>query len=1035
MLTLAPWRITLFGGLAAQRDHKEIVRFQTRKTGGLLAYLAYHLNQNHPRDVLIEQIWPELDAVRGRGCLSSSVYSLRRQLEPLDVPPGSVIVSTKLHVRLNPLSVSSDIQDFALAIKSAQAVDDPTGRLIHLRRAIDLYKGELMPECSDDWITEARDRMSFLFGSAVGEAIRILESTGAAESAMELAIRASAICPDDEETHYEAIRLLRSLGKDRDAIKQFRNLESWLAKRWEEQPSKKIRSLVEGLERSRTGPRTRLPRAHVSLLAPPQEVSTNAEQRRAPLRAGLPVALTRFFGREAELERIVAAITEGGTMEAVAKRGCRRVFSLVGPAGSGKTRLAIEAAHLLFEADAGEVFFVPLADAASAECIPDAILRSAGVSRSAGEEAITQVCSSFEERRIIIVLDNLEHLPGCEEVVHELVCRLSRVSVLVTSRSPLSIAAEQVYPVLPLPVPSMGEDLGALNQYASVRMFVDRAQAVSPDFQLTRRNAQGVAHVCRELEGIPLAIELAAARASALSPNQIAAELTRRFEFLVSRQKCVEPRHSALRTSIAWSFDLLEPQTQRFFKSLAIFRGGWSLEAARAVCADDALDCLEDLVKQSLVIAEDFGDAKRYRILESLREFLMERLGDEERQDLENAHIRYFLSFAEAAALSLHGPGGGSALRVVDAERDNLLEMLAKSEGRAEGLPAAVAMWRYWAAKGLALEGREWLTRMLARDSSGSKSVLARALHGLAAMHQQLGKYDQAEESARSGLAVFHDIGDRAGAGFALNLIGAIADDRGDRETALLCFSESLEIFQAVGERCAEAAVLNNLGRMAHHDGDLEISFDYYQKSQAIYKEEGDWSRATQVLLNLGLVAAQRGDYAKAIAAYEQTLDAARILGDLRMQSLALHNLGDALYRNGNYLRAENCLIDSIKIRRERGDAAGLAFSFRSIGCVLAQLDDPIRGARLFAASGAIREKHGLAERSFQDLSLEEDENRIRGKLTDQDFDAAVHYGRGLSLEQAIKYALEEKIIENSHSEDFRHFSPFHAQTRKTALQ
>src|SRR5258708_15708110 len=304
------WRINLFGGLSAWRGNVETARFQSRKSGGLLAYLAYHLNQTHSRDILIDRIWPDLDADRARVCLSTAAYSLRRQLEPPDIPSGSVLIANRFEARLNPLALTTDLQDFVVNVHEAQNETEPSQRLSRLLHAIGLYSGDLLPGCGEDWVGEARDRMALHYVRSVQTAIQILETNREVEYALELALRASACAPDREEVHYEAIRLLRVLGKDRDAVRQFENFELLLAKRCERKPSRRVMSLVEGLDRE--GHRSRQLRR-----SPAPQLENGNDSTRASVNVRdlppPPAPLTRFFGRQRELDQLLDCLLQNST--------------------------------------------------------------------------------------------------------------------------------------------------------------------------------------------------------------------------------------------------------------------------------------------------------------------------------------------------------------------------------------------------------------------------------------------------------------------------------------------------------------------------------------------------------------------------------------------------------------------------------------------------------------------------------------------------------------------------------------------------
>ena len=1008
MASLTPWRITMLGGLSAWRNNREVVRFRTRKTGGLLGYLSYNLNQNHHRDELVDIVWPDLDVDRGRVCLSSAVYSLRRQLEPPDVPAGSVLITNRFDVRLNPQTVTTDLQEFAFNIERAAAITEARDRLTLLESAINLYRGELLPGCQEDWVGEARDRISLQYLKSARSAIQILEELGDPERALEIAMQASACVPDREDAHYEAIRLLRLVGKDHDAARQYRNLEMVLEKRWERKPSKRVKTLVKGLDNS--GEKTaRAKRVSVPRLESPQDLpgESKAARLNGPVAPAIPITATKFFGREREIAQLLEWILP--IRGAGSKTRHRRLITLVGPAGSGKTRLALEVAHAVRERVLDTVAFTTLVDVSDSDGICDAILSSLGRKAAPKDDYLDQVCECLAEYGALLVLDNLEHLDGCGGIIREILSRLPNLSVLATSRCPTGLAEEQVLPVWPLPFPSQELSPCELLDYASVQMFLDRAQSVSPTFQITSRNAKDVGELCVRLEGLPLAIELAAPRLFALTLSQILGELGNRFEFLVSKNRCVDPRHGALHSAIEWSYNRLDEDTRRFFRGLSVFKGGWTLEAARAVCGSaGALDHLEELVRQSLVIAEDAGNHKRFRMFESLREFLHDQMEESELAVFERMHTAYFHSFLESRFANFRSPARQNAILEVAEEKENFRAVLAREINNAVGLAVAGMLWPYWSGQGHALEGKDWLLRALGANPSADAKLHRQAEHGLSSVYFHLGELALAQSAAESCLEASRNANDRCEAAQALNLLGFIMESRGEYEAAYQLLKVSLEHWRAENDRWAEAGVLNNLGLVAHRLGDLDGACSYYNLSQAIFRELGDRLIATHVLNNLALVATERKDYQSAVDALEKGMAVANEIGDSQIVPIIFTNLGEARFRMGDFTRAENDFKQSIRLRREAGDHLGQDYPLSGLGVCLCMNGDLSRGVRLISAALEIRKKRCGTDRLYPDPTLEKDLSYIRKLLDSRDFEEFWTDGKKFSIEESVQNALEE---------------------------
>jgi predicted ATPase/DNA-binding SARP family transcriptional activator len=484
--------------------------------------------------------------------------------------------------------------------------------------------------------------------------------------------------------------------------------------------------------------------------------------------ANLPLTFTRFFGREREIAELTEMLRSGGV----------RLVTITGPGGTGKTRLALQVAERLSGNFHGAVWFVGLADISDPQLIAGTILDSLRVPRSPQREPIDQVVEALGRQPSLLVLDNMEHLLGEAGVtglvedgaslVQTLLRRVPSLTLLITSRQLLGLSAEREYILSPLPTPH-GDNGGPeqLSAYDSVRLFIDRAQQAKTDFQISNGNAPAVAELCDRLEGIPLAIELAAARAQVLTPAQMLAQLSsgaepnRRFDLLASRRRDLSERQRTLKGAVEWSYRLLSPELQRFFCRLSVFRGGWSVEAAEAVCEEPlALDYLAQLRECSLVLAHEAGEQIRFSMLETLREFGRERLvAAAEEMSASKRHRDYFLALAEAADRQLIGPEEKRGLERLDANQDNLRAALSWSltdpAGAEPGLRLAATLRRFWWIRGNMREGQQWLRAMLEREGASARTLeRAAALTVLGALLQLCAEWEAARPYLEEGLAI-----------------------------------------------------------------------------------------------------------------------------------------------------------------------------------------------------------------------------------------------------------------------------------------
>ncbi len=971
----APWRIELLGWLRAENGAQVVSRFRSQQTGALLAYLAYYCHRSHPRDVLIELLWPECDWDAGRNRLRVALSSLRRQLEPPGVPPGAVLVTDRATLRLNPAACVTDVSLFEAALQAAARAAGAE-RAQYLAEAVALYRGELLPGYFEEWILPERLRLADEHQRAVCELIAHCEQEGDRHAALQWARRSVAADPLRAESRHELIRLLVAQGQVEASLRQFQELEDLLAREWGSAPPPETRALIAGLgeragslcglaaqrhgevEAGRLPQRRRPEQAKppMALESAPSVVSAAPQSSGEPdpsLGSELlsarrwPLQFTRFFGREAEIDRLCRLLATADPSAVP----CRLV-TLTGPGGTGKTRLALAAGEQLRAAFPGGAWFVPLADLVEARYIPDKVLAVLGLGRVAAVDLLEQIAAALAPRdspgtRCLLVLDNFEHLvDDGAPLVQRLMERAPALSLLVTSRQRLGLPGEREFPVEPLPVPGVQgreedpEPLTTLVANPSVRLFVDRAQAARADFQVTPGNAAVIAAVCARLEGIPLALELAAARARVLTPAQMLTRLEQRLELLVSRGRVAEPRHRSLRAALDGSFHLLTPDLQRFFAMLSVFRGGWTLEAAEAMAEsrEGILDGLEELRDVSLVAAAESGNREmRYRMLETVREYAAEQVDPEQRAALARRHAAYYRAMVEGAEMELLGPGQASWLATLDLENENFraaLDWSAESGEVEEGLLLAGGLWGFWWVRGHLEEGRQRLARLLARGPAettpGPARARALACAGVLAHFQS--DYAAARAAYEESLTLQRRLGDRWGMAFALTGLAFIALRHGDPNAARALQAEGLPLWRELDNRAGIAWSLNSLADVAHQQGDLERAWALFEESLAIRRELGDDWGAGFALNGMGLVAGERGDWTTARALLEESLTIRRRLGDRPDIVLSLQNLGDLAHRQGDYPAAVALYEEGLALQRQMGHPRGVAASQATLG-------------------------------------------------------------------------------------------------------
>jgi predicted ATPase/DNA-binding SARP family transcriptional activator len=874
------WHITLLGGLRAEQDGKSVTRFRTRKTASLLATLAYHADRIHPRDELVELLWPDDDPDAARASLRTALNSLRKQLEPPGVPPGSVLVTDRSIVRLRKDAVSTDVAEFKAALREARAAADAGSAASHLTRAVQAYQGELLPGFYEDWVLSERQHLAESYTGALLQLIAHREAGGDITQALEYARLAISNDRTNEEAHQKVICLLRKAGRPADALQQYRELERILREQLDVQPSEESRALADSL-RGTAPHRPARKRRRAQLAATVSAVSPSHRRETTKHAPSLPLPMMPFFGREEEMARIEEIFLKRVSIRNQTGRASGqgvRLLTLLGLGGTGKTRLAIETARRLQRAFNDSVWYVPLAGLSEPQSIPDTILDTMKLSRKTDGEWHAPVRALLEDRPGLLVLDNFEHLvEGGAVYVEELLARLPGLACLITSRVRLGIDGERLFEVQPLLTPSIGDTTpGALVEYASVRLFTDRAQAARADFQVTAGNAEAVAELCRRLEGLPLALELAASWAQTLTPHQMLERTRERLGILTSRRRGGEGRHQSLRAALEWSYSLLTPELQTLFRRLSVFRGGWNGAAAVDVCSDfgaetgansDAefamLRDLTLLAEASLISTEEValqsGPEMRFRMLETLREYGAELLSQEEQAELSNRHATHFGTLVEEYAEEVHQRFRDR----LDHDLDNLraaLRWIADTPGEGEqALRLAVAMFPLWVYWDHMAEALEWTERVLLNALPGT-ALAAEALNKVGVIHNYLNHFETSLAYQQRHLEARRALGDELGIARALSNSGLPLVEMGRLAEARPLHEESVEILRRLGAEKYLPAALLNLADTLRYLGEHDRARELYWESIHGYERVGSPGNAALGYESLGKQARQLGD-------------------------------------------------------------------------------------------------------------------------------------------------------------------------------
>ena len=684
----------------------------------------------------------------------------------------------------------------------------------------------------------------------------------------------------------------------------------------------------------------------------------------------LPTPLTTFVGREQEIAELKEAL------------GQARLVTLTGPGGTGKTRLSIETARALLPEFEGGAFFMPLAPITDPSLVLPAIAETLGLPEAAGRTTLDQLAEHLGNREVLLVLDNLEQVVEASGDIGRLLAETSAPRMLATSREALGVHGEREYPVQPLGLPDLAHlpPLESLSQYAAVELFIERANAVRPGFEVTNENAPAVAEICSTLDGLPLAIELAAARVKILSPQDIMRRLEDRLGFLTGGSRDLPGRQQTLRDAIAWSYDLLDDEEKRIFAWLSVFSRGFRLDAAEAVCGGpglpDAFDVIASLVSKSLLrqIEGQEGET-RFLMLETIREFAAARLEEsDEADEVRSRHARHFLEYAETAAPNLFGVDQGRWLGILAAEHDNFRAALAWAEGRGEmeiALNLAASLWRFWQMRGHLKEAAERFRVLLANQATREHpEARAAALEGAGGVSYWMGDWDPAEAYYSECLEIRREIGARKGvadAAFNLAFVFTVPPEpRRDLARALPLLYEARDLYRALDDRRGLANV--------------------------------QWA-----LSNTHLVAEE---WQECVDTSSEAMELFESLGDRFGAAWAAHSVGLASLPLGKTEEARSVLHRAMDMFTEAGDVTGIGLVLNDFAALAATEGDFHRALKLRAAAEAVELKAGqglvsnldsyyrVPEVSEDDVPPAEQE-KLRAE------------GAALSTEEAVAFALE----------------------------
>ncbi len=932
------------------------------------------LRQGAPLDrtKLAYTLWPDSEEARALFYLRRSLTNLR---SVLGTEQWRIFANTPRSVSFDASGVRVDVTEFEAALR--------LGDMASLQAAVNIYRGPLCQDWYDEWIAADRARLELAYLAALNTLMEQASAQNDWAEAARYCRLMIAVDPLQESAYRALMQALANTGSHAAALLVYRDLRLRLHETINADPDAVTQALFETI-RSQSRPSETASTGRAS-----RQVASPSEASAANRGTALPIPLTRLIGREELIGETVSLINSA------------RVITLVGPGGVGKTRLAGEIARDFAKLGC-RVVYVDLVPISDPGYVAQTVATAAGFGANSIDQPIIRLAELLGAEPTILVLDNCEHLlSSCSKLVRGLAEANATLKILCTSRQSLRINGEAVLQVRPLLAPPAvsyinrrhvsKHDASDLLQYESVQLFLDRARQIQYDFRLTPETLHSIGQICRRLDGLPLAIELAASRCRALSICQIEARLSDRFELLTDGDRASHSRQRTLRAAIEWSYDMLEPEERTLLNRLSVFAGDWSLEAVETICAslDNAYgettspsgaqsgwytcDLLVSLFDKCLVSRIEREGQNRYQLLESIKDFARSRLAlSDEFAEIRNRHFDYYREVSRQMGRAANTADQKSALVTLDLEHDNIRcaidYCLERGETPLAGLEICGSLAQYWRTRGLLREGYDRLSGMIAADRSGIPTKVR---------------------------------------GNAYSSLGSFASLLGEFKMATNYYNHALEVYAATGDLAEKAMCLNNMGITARHCGDLTTARSMFEQSLAIKRAAGNQHSIASSLNNLGSLEYDLGNYLESRRLHYEALEIRRKLGDTKGMATALHNLGALELQALNTASARALLTESLKILTDNNDIHGTCGSIEAIGLLNSLENDYIAASVLWGFAERLRETIDSTLGSLEQARLAEAVRLARDKCDKLEFASAWETGRSISLEYGLHLALQ----------------------------
>lgn len=962
--------VELFGGPIFRRGTEAVSKFETRKTALLLGVLAVEPGKTWNRNAICEILWPLEDPEIARTRLRQAVAALRRALGE----STELLDADRVDLRLRG-EVDSDVAAFERLVKRARAGAEGSERAELLARAAAMVREDFLPGFPDDWATTLREHYRAARLEAMESAATLYAELGQRTEAIDAYAAILRFDPLREDVARRLMVQYVEAGLGPNALRVYRELGAALKAQIGFDPSPETADLADSIRQA-------APRLSPSFAG----ALTASDPESAHQFPAIQEPTTPLFGRDNELREALEGLKEG------------RLLTLTGIGGIGKTRLSQAIAKEL----KGTVWVVPLENVQDSAELAPAILEGSGFKRVGTDDAVTQLTDRLRDVAGVLVLDNFEQIvDDGAAVVAEILKRCPGLRIIVTSRVQLCISAERELALSPLALPEGGSP----ESCPSVQLFLERSRAIRPGFAYS----SAVSQLVERLEGIPLALTLAAARAQVLSAEQMLEQIDRRFEFLAAQRRDLPIRHRTMAAAIDWSVQSLPESLRRFFARLSTFRGGFTFETAGEVAGSpdlDTLDALQQLRECSLILASEDDLGLRFRMLETIREYASGLLTDDDLSTAKRRHAQVLAQFATQADEGVRSADQSMWLKRMDRERPNALTALDWACDHEPEVAAQIlaGFWMFWHIRGLFHEGRDWGRRAVdAYHPDPPTSIYARALNGLGVMHDRCCEFAQGREVLLRSVEVGEQVSDPERLADALNNLGNLEFASGMYDEARAHQERALAINRAQGHVRGQAMISANLGNIACAMMDFGASEQYLRSALAVNRETGNHHWEANNLTSLGIVALNCGDLAGAATLFAESLEKKREIGHPMGIALTLNYTAQVELRRGHLTGAGTALSESLSILASL-ESPTLVAGGLQVASRLAMAQGLIQDAAiLLGASESIRAQYAIPIHLFERAEHQARRQELETALGAAQFEQALGQGAKLPLGQAIQ--------------------------------